>query len=190
MILLELFLAFLKIGAFTFGGGYAMIPIIRETVLANGWMTEEELIRFIAVAESTPGPIAVNMATFVGASQGGVAGALCATLGVVLSSFVIILIIAALISNFLNYKGVSAFLGGVRPCIVAMISATGITIVLSTLLSVKTVGDAISPDLRGIVILAVLFAVRFVYGRLKKKKPSPVLMILLSAGMGMVLYSI
>ena len=92
MIYLQLFLTFLKIGAFTFGGGYAMIPLIRESVLGYGWLSEEQILNFIAIAESTPGPIAVNMAAFVGASQAGILGALVATLGVVLPSFIIILL--------------------------------------------------------------------------------------------------
>ncbi len=189
MIYLNLFLSFLKIGAFTFGGGYAMISIIRETVLANGWMSEGELLNFIAVAESTPGPIAVNMATFIGSSQGGILGSLAATLGVVLPSFIIILIIAALIKNLLKYKGVNAFLHGVRPCIVAMILTTAITMGLSTLFSFKAVGDGIAPDLRGIAILAILLALHIVLKALTKKKPSPILMILISAGLGILLYT-
>ena len=91
---LKLFLTFLEIGAVSFGGGYGMISLIREKVLLNGWLSEAEFLSFIAVSESTPGPLAVNMATFIGASQGGVLGALCATLGVVLPSFFIILLIA------------------------------------------------------------------------------------------------
>ena len=94
---LKLFLTFLEIGAVSFGGGYGMISLIREKVLLNGWLSEAEFLSFIAVSESTPGPLAVNMATFIGASQGGVLGAFCATLGVVLPSFFIILLIAALI---------------------------------------------------------------------------------------------
>ena len=97
MIYLELFLTFLQIGAVSFGGGYGMISLIRENVLMHGWLTEEELLNMIAVSESTPGPIAVNMATFVGSSEGGALGSLVATLGVVLPSFIIILIIAALV---------------------------------------------------------------------------------------------
>ena len=89
MIYLQLFVTFFEIGLFTFGGGYAMISLIRDKALALGWLTEEQLLNMIAVAESTPGPIAVNMATFVGSTQGGVLGALTATLGVVLPSFII-----------------------------------------------------------------------------------------------------
>lgn len=105
---LKLFLTFLEIGAVSFGGGYGMISLIREKVLLHGWLSEAEFLSFIAVSESTPGPLAVNMATFIGASQGGVPGALCATLGVVLPSFFIILLIAALIHDLLKYAGVEA----------------------------------------------------------------------------------
>ena len=97
MILFELFFTFFKIGALTFGGGYAMIPFVREQVLAHGWLTETELLNMIAVSESTPGPIAVNMATFVGSEEAGVLGAALATIGVVLPSFLIILLISALL---------------------------------------------------------------------------------------------
>ena len=86
---LKLFLTFLEIGAVSFGGGYGMISLIREETLSHGWLSEDALLNMIAVAESTPGPIAVNMATFVGSSQGGVLGSLLATLGVVLPSFII-----------------------------------------------------------------------------------------------------
>ena len=133
MIYFKLFLTFLEIGAVSFGGGYGMISLIREAVLSNHWLTESEFINFIAVSESTPGPLAVNMATFIGSSQGGVLGSLLATLGVVLPSFVIILLIAAVLSNLLKYAGVQAFLSGVRPCVVALILATALTMGLSTL---------------------------------------------------------
>ena len=112
---LKLFLTFLEIGAVSFGGGYGMISLIREKVLLNGWLSEAEFLSFIAVSESTPGPLAVNMATFIGASQGGVPGAFCATLGVVLPSFFIILLIAALIHDLLKYAGVEAFLSASGP---------------------------------------------------------------------------
>ena len=188
MIYLTLFLTFLEIGAVSFGGGYGMISLMREKVLTFGWMTEEELLNVIAIAESTPGPIAVNMATFVGSRQGGILGALLATLGVVLPSFIIILLIAALIKNFLKYKGVKAFLGGVRPCIVGLILSTAITMGLSKLVGLASVGDAITPDLCGIIIFATLLVISLVWSKIKKKKPSPILMILISAGLGMILY--
>ena len=190
MIYLKLFLTFFEIGLFTFGGGYAMISLIHDKALSFGWLSEEELLNMIAVSESTPGPIAVNMATFVGSTQGGVLGSLVATLGVVLPSFIIILLVCAVIRNLLKYKGVQAFLSGVRPCVVALILATSVTMALGTLLNFKTLKGGFSPDVRGIVILAILVTVSMVFKKLKKKKPSPILMILISAGLGMLIYSI
>lgn len=190
MIYLKLFLTFFEIGMFTFGGGYAMISLIRDKALAMGWLTEEELLNMVAVSESTPGPIAVNMATFVGSTQGGIWGSLVATLGVVLPSFLIILLIVCLFRNFFKYKGVQAFLKGVRPCVVALILATAITLALGTLLNFTAVGSGFSPDIRGIVILATLILISIIFKKIRKKKPSPILMILISAGLGMLLYSI
>ncbi len=190
MIYLKLFLTFFEIGLFTFGGGYAMISLIREKVLEFGWLTEDELLNMIAVSESTPGPIAVNMATFVGSTQGGILGSLVATLGVVLPSFIIILLISALIRNFLKYKGVQAFLSGVRPCVIALVLATAVTMLLSTLLGITTISAGLAPDVRGIIIFVILVAIALIFNRIKKKKPSPVLMILISAGLGMLFYSV
>ncbi len=190
MIYIKLFLTFFEIGLFTFGGGYAMISLIRDKALSLGWLTEEELLNMIAVSESTPGPIAVNMATFVGSTQGGILGSLAATLGVVLPSFIIILLITAVLHNFLKYKGVQAFLKGVRPCVVALILATAITMALSTLLNFTTLQGGCSPDLKGLIILVILIAIALIFKKIRKKKPSPILMILISAGLGMLLYSI
>ena len=190
MIYLTLFLTFLQIGAVSFGGGYAMISLIREKVLTHGWLTEEELLNMIAVSESTPGPIAVNMATFVGSTQGGVLGSLLATLGVVLPSFIMILIIAALIRNLLKYRGVQAVLGGIRPCVVALILATAITMLMSTLFSFKTVEGAVNPDGKGLIIFAIIAATAVMFKKVRKKPISPILLILLSAGLGMLLYAL
>ena len=190
MIFFQLFLTFFEIGLFTFGGGYAMISIVFEKVLEHGWLTEAELLNMIAVAESTPGPIAVNMATFVGSSQGGILGSLVATLGVVLPSFIIILLITALIQNFFKYKGVQAFLKGVRPCVVALILGTAITMALGTLFKFTSFGKGFAPDIRAIIILAILIVISTVFKKIKNKKPSPIIMILLSAGLGVLFYSI
>lgn len=189
MIYPELFWTFFQIGAVSFGGGYGMISLIMEKVITNGWLTEAELLNMIAVAESTPGPIAVNIATFVGSSQGGVIGALLATLGVILPSFIIILIIAALISNFLKYKGVQAFLGGVRPCVVGLILATAATMLISTLFGFKSLGDTVVPNLLGLIIFAIIAAVAIIFKKITKKQPSPILLILISAGLGMAFFS-
>ena len=187
MIYLELFLTFLLIGAVSFGGGYGMIAMIREKCLTNGWLTEAELMDRIAVAESTPGPIAVNMATFVGASEGGVLGAILATLGVVLPSFIVILLIASVIRSLLRYGGVKSFLDGVRPAVVGLILATAATMLLSVCFRITTVAEAPIVDWLSLAILAALFAAAWLYRRLLKKKPSPIRMILISAILGILL---
>ena len=114
MILLELFWVFFLIGAFTFGGGYAMIAMIQQQVVNRGWMETEQLIDFVAIAESTPGPIAINAATFVGYQRRGFAGALAATLGVVLPSFVIIFAIFYVLQAFRDAKVVQYAFNGIR----------------------------------------------------------------------------
>ena len=121
MIYLELFFTFLKIGAFTFGGGYAMLPLIQSEVEAKGWMTNEELINFIAVSESTPGPFAVNISTYVGAETGGIVGSACATLGVVLPSFLIILLVAKCFEKFKSSFAVKGCMTGLKPAVIGLI---------------------------------------------------------------------
>lgn len=190
MIYLKLFLTFLEIGAVSFGGGYGMISLIREAVISNGWMTEGEFLNFIAVSESTPGPLAVNIATFVGSSQGGFLGALMSTLGVILPSFIIILIIASVLPRILKYSGVKAFLGGVHPCITALIFSTAVIIGLGTMFGFKTVNGGFRIDLRGILIFILLISGGLIFKHFKKKMPSPILMILISAGLGLIFYSI
>ena len=121
MIYLKLFLTFFEIGAVSFGGGYGMISLIREIVLANAWMTEKDFVNFIAVAESTPGPIAVNSATFVGYKTAGVLGAAAATIGVVLPSFTIIYFISFVIDKFENNTAVKYAFSGIRAGVLALI---------------------------------------------------------------------
>lgn len=188
MIYIRLFLVFLEIGAVSFGGGYGMISLIREIVLSNGWLTESEFVSFIAVSESTPGPLAVNMATFIGSSQGGVVGALAATLGVILPSFLIILVIAALIKNLLRYKGVKAFLSGVRPCVVALILSTAMTMSVSLFMGLSTIHEKINVDARAILVLIILICITVIYKHIKNKKPSPIVMILISSILGVLIY--
>lgn len=190
MICLRLFLTFLKIGAVSFGGGYGMISLIREDCLANGWLGEDELLNFIAVAESTPGPIAVNMATFVGSSQAGFWGALLATLGVVLPSFFIILFIAALFGRLLKYAGVKAVLGGIRPAIVGMILSTAVTMLLGVVLQIKRFDSTPQLDWRLLCIFCVIAAVAVGYKRWRKKPFSPILLILLSGALGVALFGV
>ena len=121
MILWELFYTFFTIGAFTFGGGYAMIALIQSEVASKGWLTQQQLVDFVAIAESTPGPIAINAATFVGYKVCGFFGAMCATLGVVLPSFVVISLIASVLSWFEDVKVVQYAFNGVRAGVLALI---------------------------------------------------------------------
>lgn len=190
MIYLKLFLIFFEIGAVSFGGGYGMVSLIREKVLLNGWLTEAGFLDIIAVSESTPGPLAINMATFVGSSQAGFFGSVCATLGVVLPSFIIILLIAAALKGLMKYAGVQAFLSGVRPCVVALISATAITIGLSSFFSIKTVHDAPKVDFGSLAVFAVIAVFALVFKKIKKKLPSPIFMIVFSAFLGIFVFGV
>lgn len=189
-IYLQLFLTFLKIGAVSFGGGYAMISLVRETCITNGWLTEEEILNFIAVSESTPGPIAINMATFVGSSQGGILGSFLATLGVVLPSFVIILLVAAVMRNVLKYAGVNRTVKSVQPAIVAMILSTALTMFLSNVFNLSNIHSTFEFDWKSLIIFAIVATVAVVYKKLLKKNMSAILLIVLSAIMGMLFFGI
>ena len=190
MIYLRLFVTFLKIGTVSFGGGYGMIALIREEVLAHGWLTDDALLHFIAVAESTPGPIAVNMATFIGSSQGGILGSLLATLGVVLPSFFMILAIAALARGLMKRAGVRAAISGVRPAIIGMLLATAISMLLLVVLGISTVGAPLSLDLRALLIFIALGGCMLLFRHFKKRPLSPILLIFLSGALGMLLYGL
>lgn len=190
MILIDLFLTFLLIGAVSFGGGYGMISLVREQVLAHGWLTESEFLDMIAVSESTPGPLAVNMATFIGSSQAGFPGALVATLGVVLPAFLIILLIAAVLKNLLRYRGVEAFLSGVRPTVVGLILGTAVVLGLATLFSLGSLRDTsgVTHDAGAFLILFCLLALDAASRTWRGRAITPILLILLSAVLGMLVY--
>ena len=188
MICFQLFLTFLKIGAVSFGGGYGMISLIREEVVSHGWLTEEQLLRFIAVSESTPGPIAVNMATFIGSSQAGFIGALAATFGVVLPSFIVILLIAALLKKMMKYDGVQAALSGIRPVVTGLILGTALILLLSTIAHIQTIHDAVLLDWKAGIVFVILIVAVTVYHKFRKKSFSPILILLLSGIMGIILY--
>lgn len=182
MILWDLFIGFLKVGCFAFGGAYGAIPLIRDVVLSYGWMGDETLAQMIAVSESTPGPIMVNLATYVGSRQAGLFGAVIATLAVVLPSFLIILLLMQLLKSALKNRRVQAVLHGVKPCIIGIILATGVTFSASSLFPQRTV------DWRAVLLAALLIGIKLAYKRLKKKKLSPIGLIVLSALLGIVMY--
>ena len=186
MIYLKLFCEFFKIGAFTFGGAYGAIPLIQQAVTENGWMTEEMFSNVLAIAESTPGPIMVNSATYIGNSQAGILGATVATLGVILPSFIIILLIATLLQKFVNNSGFQAVLSGVKPCIIGVILATGIFMAISTVIG--SIGN-ITFDLIGLIILIILAGIMITYKIIRKQNFSPIVLILISAVLGMILYA-
>ena len=131
MILFTLFSVFFLIGAFTFGGGYAMIAMVQQQVVSRGWMDAADVIDFVAIAESTPGPIVVNMATFVGAEMGGLWGAVGATFGVVLPSFLMILVIARCYQAFRSSKWVQAVMSGMKPAVVGLIASAALSVALA-----------------------------------------------------------
>jgi len=128
MIYLDLFLGFLKVGLFAFGGAYGAIPLIRDVVLSYGWITDDMLTYMIAVSESTPGPFAVNAATIIGRNAAGIPGALCATLGVVLPSFIVILIVSKLYEKFKKSRTIKGAMKGLKPAVIGLITAALITL--------------------------------------------------------------
>ncbi len=185
MDLLILFLEFLKIGLFTFGGGYAMIPLIKETVVSHNWINITEFNNFIGICECTPGPIAINLATYVGYTTYGVGGAIIASIAVVIPSFVIILLIASVLNNFINNKYVKYFLTGVKACTVALILGAGITLLL-TLLGINDFKN-INFNLQGLVTLIACIALIILYKLIFKKKMNTILFILSSALLGLLI---
>lgn len=179
-IYLQLFLTFLSIGAFTFGGGYAMLPLIQKAVLDNGWLTEEAIVNFIAVSESTPGPFAINIATYVGMETGGFFGAVCATLGVVVPSFVIILIVARVYKQFQESKIVNGCMSGLRPTVIGLIGAAVLTIG-KTVFFPDGFGFA-NLDLYNIIVSLIICVAGVLL--IFKKKVHPIMLILVSAALG------
>ena len=184
MIYLDLFLGFLKVGCFAFGGAYGAIPLIRDVVLSYGWLNDELLTYMIAVSESTPGPIMVNLATYIGSNQAGFFGAVVATLAVVLPSFLIILLVTALLKTALKNPYVQAVLRGLKPCVTGIVLATGIYMVLTNCFGSLS---AVTANRRAVVITALLAAAMFGHQHFRKKKLSPILLIVISAILGIFL---
>lgn len=180
MIFLKLFFTFFKIGLFTFGGGYAMLPLIQSEVISNNWATEADLINFIAVSESTPGPFAINCATYVGQHVGGVGGALCATLGVVMPSFIIILIVAGFYEKFKTNKTVKGCMAGLKPAVIGLI-ATAILSIGGTVFFADGVSASVFTTPAFYISLGI-FAVMTV---LAFKKVHPIILICSSAVIGL-----
>lgn len=184
MILWDLFLGFLRVGCFSFGGGYASIALIREVVLDHGWMGEEQLSNIIAVSESTPGPIMVNLATYVGSTQAGIPGALTATFAAVLPAFCIILALMAVLRRFVDNPWVRAAMTGLKACITGIILATGLEMLTANCV------PAGQPDGKALALLLVLGAGYFCWKPVFRRKPSPIALIAISAVLGACVYSL
>ena len=192
MIYFELFYIFFYIGLFTFGGGYAMIGMIQEEVVKHAWISEDALIDFIAISESTPGPFAINIATFIGSQTGGILGAICATIGVVLPSFIIILLVAIVMKRILKNRFVQGGLSGVRPVVISLILSTAIFFFIRM---VFTAGGSFnyratdfSFNRSGFVIFIILFFISALYKVTKKKCLNPIILLGISAGLGILVY--
>ncbi len=195
MIYLQLFWTFFKIGLFTIGGGQAMIPMISQEVVEKGWLTLDEVQSFIAISESTPGPFAVNIATYTGVSvlqSAGVGesilGAICATFGVVLPSLVIITLIALAFSNFIKKPAVQSVFVYVRSTVTGLLIAVFVGFVLSTLLGVSSVlsHEPVQFDVIGTCLFALLFGLSLI--RIKGKTLQPIWLIIISAVIGTLCY--
>lgn len=177
MIFVKLFLTFFKIGLFTFGGGYAMLPLIQQEVAANNWMAMEDLINFVAVSESTPGPFAINISTYVGSVLAGIPGAFFATLGVVLPSFIVILLVAQCYKAFQTSPIVKGIMSGLKPAVVGLIGAAIISVGENVFFPNGTVfGMPLIASIE--IFLCALLCL--------KKKVNPILIILLSAALGIL----
>jgi len=186
---ITLFWIFFKIGLFTFGGGYAMIPLIQQELVGGGYIEAELLYDFIGISESTPGPIAINMATFIGMNQLGFLGAVATTLGVALPSFIIILLIATLGSKFLQSRGVNLAFHGLKPAVIGLIFSVSVTLIVYAivpLIDFQTLNFDVSIiNYRNLLILGIVIITGIIF-----KKMSPVKLILLSAILGMIVYSL
>ena len=183
MIYLELFLTFFMIGAFTFGGGYAMLPMIQQQVSLH-WgdiISETTLVDFVAVSESTPGPFAVNMATYVGSEVGGVFGSVCATLGVVLPSFIIILIVARIYDAFRQSRLVKGVMSGLKPAVVGLIASAVLGVFITVFFPAGWSLNVLSMP-AFYVSLGIFLVMLF----LAFKKIHPIVVICISALLGII----
>jgi chromate transporter len=189
MIYLNLFFTFFKIGLFTFGGGYAMIPLIQQEVIGQQWLTMSELSDFIAIAQSTPGAFAVNIATFVGMERAGFLGALITATAVASASFIIIILIAKVFSNFLGNRWIQGLLFGMRPVVIALIASAAVLLMINGFI----IKDADVHSLteffaalryKELLIFGICCGLQF------KLKLHPIQLILTSAGLGILFFGV
>lgn len=181
---LNLFWSFFQIGLFSIGGGYAAMPLIQNQVVdIHQWLTMAEFADIMAIAEMTPGPIAINSATFVGIQVGGIWGAVVATLGCVFPSSIIVMILANIYYRFRGLDMVQGILGGLRPAVIAMIASAGIS--LFTMAIYKNGGNwSFNIDIIAVGIFLAAFLI------LRIKKINPIHVMIASGVAGMILYSV
>lgn len=184
MTFLKLFFAFFKVGLFAVGGGMATFPFLTDLAETSGWYTQQQLIDMIAVAESTPGPIGVNTATYVGFTTAGIPGAVVASLGLITPSFLVILIIARMLAKYRDSKLVNTIFSGLRPASTGLIAAAGFSVVLVSLFDLAAPSLVQMVNWKGIVLAAVLLVLT---RKVKQTKDlHPVVFITLSAVVGIL----
>ena len=186
MIYLELFLSFIKVGLFSIGGGYAAIPLIQNQVVdINNWISMSQFANIVAIAETTPGPIAIDSAVLVGIEIAGLPGAIIATMGCILPSFIIVMFLAYIYYRFRKINIVKGILATIRPAVIALIASAGIL-----LLIMAVYGERVIPqNFKSIDIIAIsIFVVDLIV--LRKWKINPLCVMLMSGLFGIVLYSI
>ncbi|MDD4679474.1 MAG: chromate transporter [Clostridia bacterium] len=185
-ILLELFLVFAKIGLFTIGGGYAMIPLITQEITQRNWLTLEGVIDIIAISEMTPGPFAINSATFIGIQQAGLIGGVAATMGVATPSFIIVVVVARYFTRFKDHHIVQGILSGLRPAVISLIASSTLMIAQNAFYITGWEGWAkllSAVDWRSIAIFALGLV------GIIKLKIHPALMIIISAALGIIFFT-
>lgn len=171
-LIIKLFTSFLKIGAFSFGGGYAMLPLIEEEIIkANGWLSTREFIDILAIAEMTPGPIAINSATFLGYKVAGIPGAIASTFAVVLPSFIVMSLIFYFVLKFKNSPYVEWIFTGIRPIVLGLIASAAVSVGKNAFTDIKSI----------FIALALFYGVSF-------KKLNPILSIVLAGIIGVIIY--
>ena len=189
MIYFELFYTFFLIGLFTFGGGYAMIPMITTEVTAKGWLSSSDVLSdFIAISEATPGPFAINIATFIGSEVGGIFGSLCATIGVILPSLIIIILVAWILGKFMNSRFVKGALKGVQPVVLGLILATAVIFFIKNIFFSNSSSNFVF-NKQSLTLFILLFSMMFIYKKVQKKNLNPIIMLLIAAGLGILIFA-
>ena len=180
MIYFELFYTFFLIGLFTFGGGYAMIPMIEEQVVSKGW-----------IAEATLADFALNISTFIGNNIGGVFGAICSTIGVILPSLIIIIIVAIVMNKFITNKFVRGALNGVKPIVLSLIFSTALFMLIKVVFfSGNAIGGELAFDMKSFTLLIVLVGYIIIHKFVQKKSVSPIKMLGIAALLGLIIFTV